>query len=242
MISRILSRLYPFVICVIIYFIAWLPKENPSVISTLIKCLPIFGLLYFVKHQKLSFAKEHAYQRRVFLGLVFSCLGDAFLVWDGRSLIYTYAGIVAFGVAHLAYISAFGFSKPYYWFKGVPFFSTCAATLALFYSLLDGVLLAFASAYIMVIYCMGWRAFAKVDIFERNWSWNRLCACIGAILFMMSDFLIGINMFHTPIPMSRLLIMSTYYVSQALIAVSAVNTAELESPSGIERETYKKHI
>merc|ERR1712080_409187 len=95
--------------------------------SNSIKTLPLCNMrdyiFYCVVTKGKSIGHHHADQRRVFLGLVFSCLGDAFLVWDGRSLIYTYAGIVAFGVAHLAYISAFGFSKPYFWFKGVPFFS-----------------------------------------------------------------------------------------------------------------------
>lgn len=49
---------------------------------------------------------RHAFSRRILFGLVFCCIGDAFLVWDQ----YFLHGMAAFGVAQVIYTSAFGFS------------------------------------------------------------------------------------------------------------------------------------
>lgn len=50
---------------------------------------------------------RYAFSRRIIVGLLFSALGDAFLIWDE----YFLHGMAAFGVAQIMYSSAFGF-KP----------------------------------------------------------------------------------------------------------------------------------
>ena len=135
--------------------------------------------------------------------------------------------MIAFGIAHMAYIHAFGICRPYRWLKGIPFIGILLWTMYLFYPGLQGILLPAVFVYVWLICSMGWRAFAQVDILENVWSWTSLCGCIGAVLFMMSDLLIGINKFVQPVPAARILIMTTYYSAQVFIAVSAVNTNNL---------------
>lgn len=48
---------------------------------------------------------RYTYSRRVLVGLMFSCLGDALLVFHD----YFLHGMAAFGIAHLFYIAALGF-------------------------------------------------------------------------------------------------------------------------------------
>ena len=74
---------------------------------------------------------------------------------------------------------------------------------------------------------MAWRAFAHVDIVKNAWTWTKLCACFGAFLFLISDFVIGLNKFSFEVPAARVIIMVTYYAAQCLIALSAVNTEQL---------------
>ena len=76
---------------------------------------------------------------------------------------------------------------------------------------------------------MTWRAFAQVDILENLWSWTKLCACIGASFFLVSDFVIGLNKFVVNIPAARAIIMTTYYAAQLFIALSAAKTEDLVS-------------
>ena len=218
-------RLIPFLKGVVIYFVAWLPAEYPSIISAVIKCLPILWLIYFVGSQGITLEERHDYQRRVFVGLIFSCIGDALLIWHEHHFV---TAMIAFGIAHISYIRAFGFSRPYRWLKGIPFIGIYLITMYIFYPSLTGILIPGVFIYVLLLGSMGWRAVATVDILENVWSWTSLAGCMGAIIFMLSDLIIGIDKFYCPVPMSRAIIMSTYYVAQVLIAVSAVNTDNLK--------------
>jgi len=219
-VTHVGPRLVPFVKTVLLYYVAWLPLEYKSIIPAVIKCLPILCLIAFVGTEGVSLRKEHDYQRRVIVGLVFSCIGDALLIWDNQHFI---TAMIAFGIAHLAYIRAFGFSK-FRWLKGIPFMGFVLFAMYVLYPGLQGFLLPAVFVYIWLVCSMGWRAFAQVDILENVWTWTRLCGCVGAILFMISDLMIGIDKFVTPIPLARVFIMSTYYAAQVSIALSAVNT------------------
>ena len=47
----------------------------------------------------------------------------------------------------------------------------------------------------------------------------------GSVLFMISDCIIGINMFYTKVDNSQFWIMSTYQLAQILIMLSAIKDA-----------------
>ncbi|HAN77417.1 MAG TPA: lysoplasmalogenase, partial [Bacteroidales bacterium] len=70
--------------------------------------------------------------------------------------------------------------------------------------------------YILVILTMVWRSFA-----QNNQSLASRLAIVGAVLFAMSDSIIAINKFYTPLPYAQELIMLTYWTAQALIFTSA---------------------
>ena len=233
-----LNRLRPFFFSVVLFFITRPSNEQPpTLMATLLKCLPILCLVCFIEPTK----KHHyhdPYRRRILLGLIMSALGDAFLVWDSSSVNFLYAGVVSFGLAHVFYIWAFvrSCSAEYVSFaKGAPFVCACFLTLMLFWQFLDGAMLIFGSTYIIIICCMAWTAFhfavsAPADIEDDNTTENgsvtthsndgyRLCAFVGAILFMISDLMVGLDMYHV-IKVPAVFVMSTYYASQACIAMS----------------------
>ena len=100
-------KLVPFLKAVCVYFVAWLPEsEKPTVFAAILKILPILCLCGFVGLQGISLEKEHNYSRHILLGLIFSGIGDVCLVWKNMYFIH---GMIAFGIAHILYIRAFGF-------------------------------------------------------------------------------------------------------------------------------------
>lgn len=222
--SHLVPRLMPFIKTVIIYFVAWLPTTQPTVASAILKCLPIGMLLPFVAMQGLSMRSEHTYQRRVFVGLILSAIGDACLVWPDPHFI---TGMIAFGIAHIWYIRAFMHQSKLRPFKAIPFLLFTILGAVILYPGLTGILIPAVPVYIFLVNAMGWRAFSRVDILSGDWTWTKVFACIGAVLFILSDFIIGIDKFLIPFNGARAIIMSSYYGGQAFIAMSSVNTNDI---------------
>lgn len=62
-----------------------------------VKCLPILSLALFVLLHGVSHPQQHKFSRRILAGLLFSCVGDALLIWPE----YFLHGMAAFGVAQV---------------------------------------------------------------------------------------------------------------------------------------------
>ncbi|XP_069686369.1 lysoplasmalogenase TMEM86A isoform X2 [Periplaneta americana] len=212
-------KLVPFFKTVAIYFVLFIPVERPSLFAMLIKCLPIVSLIFFVLLHGMSLGDEYTFSRRILTGLLFSCLGDALLVWPH----YFMHGMAAFGVAQVMYTAAFGF-KPLNATLGAVLYLLCASAVVLLMPGLQKVLVAGVPLYSILLMTMVWRAMARVQFFEELWTWTKLCSCAGGILFAVSDALIGFHHFHIPIPHSQALIMITYYAAQLGIALSVVDS------------------
>lgn len=75
-------KLVPFFKATCVYFVLWLPTSSPSWFSALIKCLPIFCLWVFLLAHGINFLGAHSSARKILAGLIFSALGDAFLIWQ----------------------------------------------------------------------------------------------------------------------------------------------------------------
>jgi alkenylglycerophosphocholine/alkenylglycerophosphoethanolamine hydrolase len=83
-------------------------------------------------------------------------------------------------------------------------------------------------AYGLVIFTMIWRAAAPV----RTISWNAATlGLLGAILFGISDTLLGYTRFVEPVPASRPLVLGAYWFGQALIALSFSTGDKEQTPS-----------
>ncbi|MBX7184415.1 MAG: lysoplasmalogenase [Vicinamibacteria bacterium] len=72
-------------------------------------------------------------------------------------------------------------------------------------------------AYGIVIFTMIWRAAAAWG--SAGWNAGTI-GLLGAVLFGLSDTLLGYTRFVQPLPASSLLVMGTYWGGQALIATS----------------------
>jgi len=72
-------------------------------------------------------------------------------------------------------------------------------------------------AYGLVILVMGWQAAARGLTLTET---DTLLAALGAALFVVSDAVLSVNRFAYPFKAARIVIMSTYFTAQWLIALS----------------------
>ena len=152
------------------------------------------------------------------VSLLFSSLGDVFLgLGDERWFV---CGLGSFLIAHLLYIALF----VRHWPK--PF----AASLN--QKLLVGLLIAFSIAMVVWLWpglgdlkipitaylcaLIGMGVTATLAAFRTRWI------VIGALLFILSDSMIAVGKFKSPIAYSHYLIWATYYVAQLFIAVGFI--------------------
>lgn len=221
-------KLVPFLKSVSVYFV--LLAEQPSLLTACFKCLPIISLIVFVLLHGISLSKEYTFSRRILTGLVFSCIGDALLVWPNC---FT-AGMAMFSVAQIMYIIAFGFS-PLNPPVGAVLYAGSALVSYILMPGLDGILAIGVPLYTVLLSTMAWRAIARVQFFDDLWTWTKLCSCIGSICFLISDCLLGLNYFYSPIPYAQISIMLTYYAAQLGIALSAVESKDNNKPIEVKR-------
>lgn len=145
------------------------------------------------------------------LGLIIGSIADAAIEFS------FIGGLATFLVAHLLYIAAFvsvdaRLRLP----RLLPVALWAAAALPVLVTHAGGLAIP-VLVYGIVIFTMIWRAAAAVD----GPGWNAgTIGLLGAILFGLSDTLLGYSRFVKPLPASNLLIMGTYWGGQALIATS----------------------
>ncbi|XP_023011937.1 lysoplasmalogenase TMEM86A [Leptinotarsa decemlineata] len=216
-------KLVPFLKTVAVYFVIFIPKDKPSVLSTILKCLPIVSLMLFVLLHGMNLKDEYKYSRRILTGLIFCCIGDALLIWNN----YFDLGMLAFIIGHVEYVRAFGF-RPLNLKLGLFLYSLGITVLLYLLPNLHGVFTIGVPIYIFVITTMLWRAIARVQFFEDLWTWSKLGTCAGSILFALSDLILAIDRFKYNIDYVQVLVMSTYYAAQVGIAVSVVDATSSE--------------
>jgi sterol desaturase/sphingolipid hydroxylase (fatty acid hydroxylase superfamily)/uncharacterized membrane protein YhhN len=155
------------------------------------------------------------------LALAASCLGDVLLMLRGQFI----PGLVAFLCAHLAYLALFRSDAPLLAHR-----RAVMGTLAVG-AVMYGVLVAGGlpielrgpvAAYVLVIGLMAAQAIGRALIGPRGATgaparqaaWG---VAIGAMLFMLSDSLLAINRFVTPLPAAQLWVLASYYAAQITI-------------------------
>lgn len=84
----------------------------------------------------------------------------------------------------------------------------------------EGVLMFGVPIYTALLLTMGWRANARVTNVNHL---PKLLGAIGAILFVISDSLIGVDAFYSPIKHAKIWIMITYYAAQLGITLSTLD-------------------
>lgn len=175
-------------------------------LAPFVKTVPAGALAFLVWRQGRSTVTTLAVS-----GLAISALADLLIEFSFL------AGLGAFLVAHLFYIAAFTGQDPR--FSGLrllPFAAWAVLVLPVLASRAGSLALP-VCLYGGVIFVMMWRAAAAVKGPFGNAS---VMGLVGAILFGVSDTLLGYSRFVAPLPASNALVMGTYWAAQALIAAS----------------------
>lgn len=165
-------------------------------------------------------ARQARQRRFVRIGLALSLIGDVALLWPKQGFL---PGLVAFLLAHLAYIAAFCVpvrlaARPWAF---VVYGAVAAAILSQLWAGVPAALRAPVIGYVICLATMAaqamvwWRASAGS-------AGNALArhAAFGGVLFMASDSLLAINKFAVPLPLASLWILVTYWLAQWFIAAS----------------------
>ena len=150
------------------------------------------------------------------IALACSLVGDVFLMLPSDRFV---AGLAAFLGAHLAYTAGFFLGPGSVGGLAIGALITAVVAIPLGVHVLRAVrreapaLVTPVTAYLVMISLM----VASATGLGNGW------AIAGAWLFFVSDALIGETRFVRPLPASRLAIIVTYHVGQALLVVSLVS-------------------
>ncbi len=181
--------------------------------------LPLLMLYYVRERQRNSQPLSYL----LLLGLFFSFLGDVLLMYVNISDNYFISGLIAFLLAHIAYIFVYrqhkneeirdeliGMKKLRFAF---PIILAGTGLVVVLYPHLGDMLLPVV-VYAMVIVLMTLNALFRFGRTSSESFWFTLG---GALIFMLSDSLLAIAKFMQPFAFSGLAVMLTYITAQYLI-------------------------
>lgn len=151
------------------------------------------------------------YQKAVLAGLIFSTVGDVFLINDKKFFVH---GLLSFLLGHLCYVAAFC-TTPHLP-SGVFYLIYVAFFLNILWQRLGQFKIS-VIVYAATIAAMSWLAFSR---YLESGSDKTFAAFVGSIFFVASDSLLAHNKFRKPFSLAPIFILGTYFVAQWLIALS----------------------
>ena len=167
-------------------------------------------------------------RRWILGGLVLSWIGDVALLWPQQGFL---PGLIAFLLAHIAYIVAFTrehrlLAQP----AALTSYALAAgAILALLWSSIPPGLRVPVACYVLALTAMSAQT-AVVGLAAKGAERRRgRLLMLGGALFMTSDALLATNKFALPLPAANLWILGTYWTAQWCIA-SWLKPAPADAP------------
>lgn len=178
-------------------------------------CKPLATLLIALRVWRAREA-DPRYRGAVLSGLIASTAGDVFLMLPVDAFV---AGLASFLVAHLAYLYALTRRRgllPLRW-PWAAYALLAGGVLALLWPGLPGGLRPAVVVYVMALAAMAAQA-GSVALARRSRSTS--AAAWGGASFVVSDALLAIDRFHTPLPAAAALVLMSYWTAQYLIGRS----------------------
>jgi uncharacterized membrane protein YhhN len=172
-------------------------------------CLVI--LIGFIQPSEVS----SVYRYLIIVGLIFSLMGDIFLMLPTDRFLY---GLSGFFVAHIFYIAAFisDSNFPANYFYLVPGLIIIAIMLRLILPSTGNKRVP-VILYSLVLLFLLWQALGRLD---ELYTHSSIVAFIGTAFFVFSDGLLAFNRFTRNFKSAQLIILSTYYTAQLCIVFS----------------------
>ena len=157
-------------------------------------------------------------KRFTILALAFSVIGDILLMFVEKSPHFFTFGLAAFLLTHIMYVLVFLKKRN----KAIKPIGIIILLLVyggiLFYTINSNLaeMLIPVFVYMLIILTMATTAYwrkGEVNLSSFNWVF------FGAIFFMLSDSLLAVNKFHTPLAYSEISIILTYAIAQYFIVL-----------------------
>lgn len=160
-----------------------------------------------------------SYSNLILIGLLFSLLGDIFLMLPSKPLL---PGLGSFLLAHFFYVGAFHTQVDIEWNRASIISLVAIAAWC-------GIIWRVMHAHLGKLYIPGGIYYISIStmVFLSLQHWFSGVAgseylVIGALLFYASDTALAFNRIRAPYRSAQLLILSTYYPAQFLIALSVI--------------------
>lgn len=177
---------------------------------------PITTILIILLAVQGGGAVSTLYKGLILIGLIFCLGGDVLLMLPPQ---YFVAGLASFLIGHLCYVAAFvtdtGFSLSWW---ALPLLVYGIFIYWLLYPHL-GKMRGPVTAYIIAILLMAWQALGRWSALSTT---GALLAAVGACLFVVSDSALALDRFRQKFQIARVLVLTTYWAAQWLIAMSVV--------------------
>lgn len=157
-----------------------------------------------------------AYRQAILAGLLLSTLGDIWLMLPQDYFVF---GLGSFLFAHLAYLYALTRHRPLQPWRWpyLAYALIAGLVLAVLWPKLPDPLRLPVVFYVVVLAVMAAQAAAMAT---RQAHAGALLAAVGGLSFVVSDALLAIDRFHTPLPYAPVLVLASYWHAQFLIARS----------------------
>ena len=156
----------------------------------------------------------------ILAGLALSWLGDVALLWPRQGFV---PGLVAFLLAHLAYLLAFtrGARFGAWWPAFAAYALIAGGILALLWPGVPAPLRGAVLAYVICLASMAAQALVRWHVRRGSHeaAWAR-SAALGGALFVFSDAMLATDRFAQPLPAASLFVLPAYWAAQWLIARS----------------------
>lgn len=177
----------------------------------------LLPFLFYAVIKKESFATK----KWLIAALFFSWIGDCVLLFSHKGEMYFILGLVSFLVAHMLFIVLFtkqkslnqSFKKPLFWL-GIVGATIYLATMLSFLLPSLGDL-----RFPVLIYALTITIMLKTAL-KGMFDWNgnsKYIVLIGAVFFVLSDSILAIDKFHSPMESASYSIMITYLIAQFCI-------------------------
>ncbi|MBA6154336.1 lysoplasmalogenase [Gelidibacter maritimus] len=185
----------------------WRYLTKPSLLSALI--------VYFYLNSRALTSKTKI---TTLIALIFSLMGDVFLMFVDQSPNFFMLGLASFFLAHVFYILIF-WKRRNSKINPVGFLAILIVyAIGLFYLLKNslGNLLIPVIFYIIIILSMAITAFLRQGKVSKI---SFVLVFLGAILFVISDSILALNKFYMPLRFSSVSIMLSYALAQYFIVM-----------------------
>lgn len=194
---------------------------HDALFQTIFKPLIIPVIIGYFNAQVKSISRGMS--KWVLMALLFSMIGDVLLMFQEKNSIFFLLGLSAFLIAHIFYIIFYNAVWAHEKIKNNYFL---VVVVLIYYGALISLLLPYLGTMKIPVLVYGfvisWMLMMALNmLFIRNKQAGQWMVT-GALLFVISDSLLAINMFYQPFISAGVLVMLTYGIAQLFIVHGAI--------------------